>query len=259
MGKTQNVKGRRRSGRRQKKGYIKVFPRRNVYGPVIRNINIRYTKMDNVSVKSTLVKGLIGLKVSFGNDLIFSGPNTFYRKFHEYRLLHATVTVCATHRNFSGGTPSTSLPLWLDYASVMAVVLRDLDSQDDDFNVFSDAISSPGSSHKCFTNKEVGRITKRWYPTETTDTTWRLTSNDGAFIVYLLLHPPTGKFSDDWLSLSYDIMVNIQLSIDVRSIDFSSSKVISVQSSTTHKDSESWTVIDLNKMDLTSPLSLIHI
>lgn len=245
MVKIQNKRRQRRSrGSKKNSNILRVQYNKGIYGPVIRNITLKYTKFGNVNASSSLVHGLIGMKLAIGNDIIFSGPNEFYKNFHEYKILRAEVVVHCTHLFSAIVAPSETIPQHLHYASRFCVILRDYDAgASDSFRDFNDAVSTPGSKHRTFTNYQVGTVRANWAPTEATDTDWRLTHNDGAFYVYVLLQTPVGTFADKWLSLSYNVEVITTFHISVRAIQFNtSSKTVHHIVDTNSNSSDEWLV-----------------
>lgn len=248
MVKIQN-KRRSRSGvvRRTRRRSTTFSPNKSVYGPVLKNIKMKYTAFRTIDVTTALSHGLIGFRIALGNDTIFSGPNAFYSNFHEFRVLHATAVTKCTHQYYVENQPSSSLHHNLHYASRMVTILRDHDSGEDDaFKSFGNAVSSPGSRHTTFTNHQVGTIRNNWVPTEPSDANWRLTSNDGVFYIYVFINPPTGSFSDHWLTLSYNVEVHVTFHISVRAVDFkqTSSTVHTVSDCISPSIPDGWIVMD---------------
>lgn len=122
--------------------------------------------------------------IRFGNQQIFSGA--YYKLaqcFHEYKIMRANITIRWECKKNSGWVSSN--PQSAQYS--VASFLEDYDADDEIQQgvTFDQLISHPETRASQVSTGQRTTTRHVWYPTEPEDRDWRLTTNDGAFHIYL--------------------------------------------------------------------------
>lgn len=156
------------------------------YGPHY-HITTIYTDTFDI-VKKTIFSVTFPLTyVAFGNDKIFSQRYANLSKtFREYKVLSVHLEAQFEVVKSSTWTASKH-PNTATFAVCLFIEDWDAETLNDKTGslTWNDITTHPEVKHSIISTGGIRRLSVNWRPTESNDSDWRLTTNDGVFYIYL--------------------------------------------------------------------------